>query len=95
MLSLSDKESVEEDDIIFIKDREQIFTPIMKKQRGPLSTGGGEEKKQLKISMSSSSKKKKDEKDDMKEDKVVIAEFVAKKEVVIADFVAETRYGEK
>ena len=83
MLGLSDEESVEEDDIIFIKDREQTPTPIMKKHRSPLSTGRGEEKKKLKISMPSS-KKKKDKKDDMKENEVVIAEFAAK-----------TRYGEK
>ena len=31
VLDLLDKESVEEDDIIFIKDREQISTPIMKR----------------------------------------------------------------
>ena len=84
MLSLSDKESVEEDDIIFIKNREQTPTPIMKRQKGPLSTEGGEEKKKPKISMPSSSNEKKDKKDDMEENEVVIAEFAAK-----------TRYGEK
>ena len=84
MLGPPDEESVEEDDIIFIKDREQTPTPIMKKQRGPLSIGGREEKKKPKISMPSSSEKEEDKKDDMEENEVVIAEFAAK-----------TRYSEK
>ena len=62
ILDLPYKESVEEDDIIFIKDREQTPTLILKRQRGPQSIGRGEEKP--KISTPSSSEESSSEDDD-------------------------------
>ena len=62
ILDLLHEKLVGENDIIFIKNRKQTSTPILKRQRRPLSTGGGKEKKKPKISTPSSSEKESDKK---------------------------------
>ena len=49
ILDLLNKESVEENDIIFIKDKDATLTLILKRQRSQLSIGSRKKKKKLRI----------------------------------------------
>ena len=66
ILKLLDKESVEKEDVIFIKDGEKTSTPVLtketKRQRRLLNTDREVDKKKSKITTLSSSKEKKKDK---------------------------------
>ena len=68
ILDLLNKELIEKNDIIFIKDRDATLTPILKRQRSQLSTKSREKKKKPKVLTLLSSKKEEKDKNSKEKD---------------------------